>query len=239
MTASADIQTILSTADIFGGLDASQLDALVAKGRTRKTKRGELLFSRGDEGDAMFAVLSGRVLLSRSTPEGQEVALASMSSGEVFGELALLDNSPRSTDATVVEPGELFIVYRSDFVAAVEADNRLALSLLSLFASRLRETNRLVESISFLELGPRLARLLELLAKRAQTDDQGRSMLASRFTQAELAKRIAASRESVSKQIAQWTREGLISQKDGRLVIIDREALADIADDPDLDADTF
>ena len=95
--------------------------------------------------------------------------------------------------------------------------------------------NRLVESVSFLELGPRLARLLLILSEDQEEREDGSIMLGAQYTQGELAKRIAASRESVSKQIATWTRVGILSKQEGRIVIEDVEAINTMADDMDLE----
>ncbi|MEM9261958.1 MAG: Crp/Fnr family transcriptional regulator [Pseudomonadota bacterium] len=234
MTADDPLTDILRASDAFGGLEDDALAAVVARGRRRAARKGEVLFSTGDPGDALYAILSGRVLLSRVTSEGQEVVLAGMERGEVFGDLALIDGAARSADATVAEAGDLFVLDRRALVDLIDNEPGFALALLSMLARRLRETNRLVESVSFLELGPRLARLLVILAQRAEENAKGDLVLASKYTQGELAKRIASSRESVSKQIAQWTRDGLVYMDDGRLALADYDALLDLADDGDL-----
>ncbi|MEM7766265.1 MAG: Crp/Fnr family transcriptional regulator [Pseudomonadota bacterium] len=220
---------------MFQPLSDDALGLIAANGRVRSARRGEVLFSFGDPGDALFAVCSGRVLLSRFTSEGKEIALAAMEEGGVFGELSLIDGEPRSADATVVEAGDLFILDRVAFQNALDSDPSILTALLGVLTRRLRITNRLVESVSFLEMGPRLARLLLALAARGVHTDAGEIILPARYTQGELAKRIAASRESVSKQIAQWTRDGIIGLKDGKLVLIDIDRLNLWADDMDLE----
>ncbi len=226
---------VLRLSDFFGDLSDASLADIVGRGRVRKIKRTEMLFSMGDEGDAVYAVLSGRVLLSRVTEEGKEIALAAMEEGSVFGELSLIDGEPRSTDANVVEAGEVFVLQRSAFKDAMSSDPAIANIILVQLCQRLRATNRLVESVSFLELGPRLARLLLLLALNGKRLANGHILLGSKYTQAELGKRIAASRESVSKQLAQWTRDNVVGIQEGCLVLKDLESINSWAEDIDLE----
>ncbi len=235
MTASQEIAKALAASDLFAGAPDDAIAALAAQGRRRKVSKGESLFSVGDEGQSLYAVLSGRVLLSRVTSEGKEIALSAVEAGGIFGELSLLDGGERSADASAVEAGEVFMLDRAGFLAAIADFPGLAMSVLAELSRRIRATNRLVESVSFLELGPRLARLLLILAARAEPNEDGEIVLASRYTQGELAKRIAASREGVSKQIAQWTREGVVGVTEGRIVIRDVDTINFLADDIDLE----
>ncbi|MEO0466250.1 MAG: Crp/Fnr family transcriptional regulator [Pseudomonadota bacterium] len=235
MAEDRNITELLRASDMFIGLTESALAVLAERGHTRPMARGEVLFSVGDESDALFMVLEGRVVLSRFTSEGKEIALAAMEPGGVFGELSLIDGEPRSADASVVEAGTLYVLDRAAFQNALAAEPSIALSMLEVLSQRLRATNRLVESVSFLELGPRLSRLLLILAARGDRLDSGEIMLPARYTQTELAKRIAASRESVSKQIAKWTRDGVLRSQDGRLVLADVERINLWADDMDLE----
>ena len=231
-----DIPKTLAAADLFAAAPHAAIAALAAGGRTRDMKRGETLFLFGDEGSQLFLVLSGRVLLSRVTSEGKEVVLAGVEAGQVFGEMSLLDGSPRSATATVAEAGALYVISRGGLLDAIRTHPDLALSIMAELGRRIRTTNRLVESISFLELGPRLARLLTLLAKNGEHRDDSSVVLGAKYTQSELGKRVAASRESVSKQIAEWGRKGLLDSDAGRIIICDLERIEDIADewDPDL-----
>lgn len=235
MAADPELIEILGASDMFQTLPEDALELIAQYGRKRSAKRSEVLFSVGDPGDALFAVCSGRVLLSRFTSDGKEIALAAMEAGGVFGELSLIDGEARSADATVVESAELFVLDRTAFRNALESDASIAIKLLEVLTQRLRTTNRLVESVSLLELGPRLARLMLTLAAKGTETEDGEIILPARYTQGELAKRIAASRESVSKQIAQWSRDGVIGQQDGKLVLIDIDRINVWADDMDLE----
>ena len=223
-------QEALAASDLFARAPQEAIAALAKSGRPRAMAKGESLFMFGDEGTQLYLVLSGRVLLSRVTSEGKEIVLAAVESGGVFGDLSTLDGSPRSATASVAEAGTLLVIDRANFLSTVRQYPDLAIAVMAELGRRIRTTNRLVESVSFLELGPRLARLLSMLAVRGDERDDGSIVLGAKYTQSELGKRVAASREGVSKQIAQWTREGLIGVESGRIVIMDPEAIEDLAD---------
>ncbi len=229
------VRTLLRASEIFRSLDDSILQEISSRGRVRNVRRGETLCTIGDRGDSMMAVLSGRVLLSKVTSDGKEIALDAVEAGGIFGELSLIDGGTRSADATMAEEGEVFVLERTAFLALIEREPAIAMTLLRQLARIVRRMNRLVESVSFLELGPRLARLLLILSEGQEEREDGSIMLGAQYTQGELAKRIAASRESVSKQIANWTRAGILSKEDGRIVIEDVEAINTMADDMDLE----
>lgn len=233
MSVDPAITALFAASAVFSGLEPPSLEALLSTGRRRTVKRGETLFLTGDPGDALFAVLSGRVLLSRVTVEGKEVAFASMERGDLFGELALIDGEPRSTDATMVEAGDVFVLERAAFVQFLAGAPTVALALLASVSRRLRVANQLVESVSFGELPARLARLLLALAQRGTEEDDGAILLGAQYTQVELAKRIAASRESTSKELTRWVREGIIEMRDRRIAILDLDAVEALSDDPD------
>ncbi|MEM0944632.1 MAG: cyclic nucleotide-binding domain-containing protein, partial [Pseudomonadota bacterium] len=184
-----DVEALLGGSEIFSEFSEEALAKLASLGRVRPITRNTTLFTLGDPGDALHGVLSGRVLLTRITSEGKEIALASMEGGDLFGELSLIDGAPRSTDAVMVEAGELFTLERRVFQQALRDNPGMGMALLSVLSQRLRDTNRLVESISFLELGPRLARLLLTLAGRGTETEEGEIRLSARYTQGELAKR--------------------------------------------------
>ena len=110
-----DIRKILGQTPFFQNLSDDMLTTLASAGRTRNIKKGQSLFSVGDSGDAVYAVLEGRILLSRVTSEGKEIALAGMERGDLFGELSLIDGDARSADATAAENTNLFVLERQAF----------------------------------------------------------------------------------------------------------------------------
>ncbi len=226
---------LLTREGLFAGVEPAQVAPLVDRGRLRKVARGEDVFAEGDDPDGLYVVVSGRIVITRVNEAGKEVILASLEAGRVFGEMALLDGAPRSANATAAEFGEVFVIERREFSRAVRADPDLAITLLAELSARLRAANALIESVSFLEIGPRLARLLLDLAGVDEADPpEGEAVLRRAYSQGELAKRIAAARENVNKQLRRWEEAGVIARGDKGLIRIpDVERLIDLATQED------
>jgi CRP/FNR family cyclic AMP-dependent transcriptional regulator len=99
----------LAAIPFFGGLDPDALERLAASMRSRRFRRGEVIFHIGDPGDALFAIISGEVKITLPAETGEEAILATLRPGDVFGELALLDGAPRSASATALTPTEAVV----------------------------------------------------------------------------------------------------------------------------------
>ena len=98
------VVTALARCPLFAGLGEADLVGLSHEMRTRRFRRGEVLFHQGDPGEALFVVTTGAVKISLPSEEGDEAIIATVNAGDFFGELALLDGAPRSATATALEP---------------------------------------------------------------------------------------------------------------------------------------
>jgi CRP-like cAMP-binding protein len=184
-----------------------------------------VIFQKGDPGTSMMAVLNGRVRIGAYSEEGREIILNIIESGQLFGEVALLDQKKRSADATAMGETRLLVLDRRDFIPFLERKPKIVIQLLYVLCERVRQTSELVESIAFLEFNARLAKLLLQLADRyGQETDQG-LLIDLRISQSDLGHLIASSRESVNRQLNAWAQDGIISQEQGRITILDRDKL--------------
>src|SRR5262245_36942883 len=107
-------------------------------------KEGALLFRAGDEGDAMYVIEQGKVLICVRAEDGHEVTLTELHGGDFFGEMALLDGKPRSADARVAEDARLAVLSREHFLSFVRSNPNVALEMLTALANRLRHTDELL-----------------------------------------------------------------------------------------------
>jgi CRP-like cAMP-binding protein len=149
---------------LFSGLPDALLNRVAVHAQWRDCRRNETVFSQGDEGDALYGVVSGRVRISTMSPEGREVFLNIMEPGDTFGEIAVIDGLPRTAGAVALDPATLIFIKRREFLDVVECEPVLAMHLLRLFCQRLRWTSDLVEESSFLFGPARLAKRLLVLA---------------------------------------------------------------------------
>jgi CRP/FNR family transcriptional regulator, cyclic AMP receptor protein len=210
---------------LFSRLDDDEADAILAYARLVPYASGTEIFAKGDAGDSMMAVLSGRVRISATSIDGRDVVFNIMGPGEVFGEIALLDGGERTADAVAMTPCELLVVDRRSFLPILERRPDLGIRLMVLLCERLRLTDEQVEDALFRHLENRLAKALLRLA--AQHGSGERIDLG--LSQGELASIAGGSRESINKHLGAWQRAGIIVLDRGRIAIRDIDALKALA----------
>jgi len=216
---------ILRNHSIFGKLPGSMIERLASYLRTQSVRRGATIFAKGDAGTALMGVLSGKVKISVPAANGRETVLNVIHEGEIFGEIALLDGSPRSADAVALTNCKLMIIERRDFIPFVHEHPEVGLKLIEVLCERLRRTTQQVEDLLFLNLPARLAKALLRLADEAE----GALPYKISITQREISQMIGVSRESINKHLRSWAQANWVVLKRGTIVVIQPEALADVA----------
>jgi CRP/FNR family transcriptional regulator, cyclic AMP receptor protein len=134
----------LRSVPLFSSLDdnaATELRSLLTSERVSGAKP---LFKKGDSGDAMYLIESGRVLISLKDEDGKDVTLAELAQGDFFGEMALIDGRQRSADARVIEDAQLAVLSRKAFLTFVHSSPDIALEMLAALSNRLRRTDELL-----------------------------------------------------------------------------------------------
>ena len=159
-----DVRRALEQTEVFGALPERDLRELIAHGTTTCFGARETIFQKGDPGPSMMVVLAGRVKVSNYSADGKEAVLNFFEPDQVFGEIALLDGKPRTTDATAMVPTELFVLRRPDILPLLASHPQLALRLIEVLCDKLRHTTRMVEDDRLLEPPARIARALLHLA---------------------------------------------------------------------------
>ena len=208
---------------LFRDLPETLIDRIAAPAVRRAYQKNTVIFSQGDVGDALYGVVTGRVRISATGPEGREVFLNIMEPGDTFGEIAVIDGLPRTAGAVAIEPVTLIAIRRADLLGILEREPQLAMHLLALFCQRLRWTSDLVEESAFLVGPARLARrLLVLTALHGKPVDEGMELALS---QSELAHFLGISRQFVNQNLRSWQENEWVTLARGRIIIKDPEAL--------------
>ena len=199
------------------------LDNLVKFSTVVRFERHQDIVRKGDPGDCLYGILSGRVRIYSSSPEGSEVTLNVQESGELFGEIALLDGSTRTASAAALEHVDLLRIHRDHFLPYLKANPDLLLGMLSLLCQRLRWTSSIIEDTAFLGFPARLAKRLLVLAEHYR-GPQG-SNITIPLSQHDLGSMVGAGREAINKQLALWRSAGIVDTGRGVIVIHNCEAL--------------
>ena len=216
-------KTLIERNSLFRGLAEATLDRVVQLATRRTHEEGGTIFLRGDPGDALFGVMTGRVRISASRAGGKEVFLNIMEPGDAFGEIALLDGSPRTATATAMARSELMVLRREPFFDLLRTEPQLATHLIQLLCKRVRWTAELMEDSALLGPPARLAkRLLTLASVHGRETPEGTRLALS---QEELAQFLGLSRQMVNQHLQTWRAQGWIALGRGSVTLVDAPAL--------------
>jgi CRP/FNR family transcriptional regulator, cyclic AMP receptor protein len=219
-------QTIIERNSLFRGLPAQTLTRVAALATRRMYDDGAVVFMRGDPGDSLCGVVTGRVRISSSGPGGKEVFLNIMEPGDAFGEIALLDGSPRTATATAMARTELVIIQRDAFFALLQSQPLLATHLIQLLCKRVRWTAERMEDSALLTVPARLAkRLLSLASAFGREAESGTKVTLS---QEELAQFLGLSRQIVNQHLQTWRANSWITLGRGNITLENPRALQKI-----------
>lgn len=211
--------------DFWSALEPRATPALMARGVLRRFGRGQALLHERQLADRVLILRSGRVKITSSTPTGREVVLAFRGPGELVGELAALDDQPRSASAVAVEPVEAVSLTPADFREFLAEHPSAALALLRILSRRLRDSDaKRIEFSGLNTIGRVAVRLLELCERFGRPDD-GAIRIALPLTQEELAGWTGASIESVGRALQMMRSLNWIETRRREIRVLDEDAL--------------
>jgi CRP/FNR family cyclic AMP-dependent transcriptional regulator len=211
----------------FCDLDPEAFDQLCRYAKHTTLKRGSAIFSKGDPGNSLVAVIRGTVKISISSAEGRSAILNLIGAGEIFGEVALLDGLARTADATANTDCEIFVIDRREFLPFVRSQPALAMKFIELLCARLRWTSDQVEQVILQDLPGRLASALIRLTEKHKLAPGGRRTIA--ITQQEISEMVGMTRESINKQLRAWAARNWVRLEHGAIVVLDTESLQALA----------
>jgi CRP/FNR family transcriptional regulator, cyclic AMP receptor protein len=190
------------------------LDKIAAVATVRAFPKRAIIVTEGDDTDSLYVVLSGKARVFVSDDKGREVQLNQLGAGEYFGEVTL-DGGPRSASVMALEDCRCAIVKRSELTALVERQPELALHMMRKLARRVRDLTENVRSLALMDVYGRVARLLLELAEQKE----GKLVIDEPLTHKDIASRVGASREMISRIFSDLSDGGYVRKEDGQLVI--------------------
>lgn len=210
----------LATVPLFSGLDRGELIRFVELTREKSYPKGSVIVFEDDPGDSLFVVREGRVKVVLVAEDGREVILGVLGIGEHFGELALIDDQPRSAHVIAMEDAVLLVLRREDFRRRVEGSPSVAWALLTELSRRLRAADGKIGGLVLLDVPGRIARLLLDFGEHAPG-----GIIEKPLTHQTIANMIGASRETVSRTMREFQDSGWVKVERRRISIADAEAL--------------
>ena len=219
------ITSTLRSVSIFSRLRDEDMERLAAGVRSRTYPKKSVILFQDDPGDALYLIASGRVKVVLTAEDGREVILSTREKGDMFGEMSLIDGEPRSAHVIAMENSELLILHREHFQRCVDEMPGIALGVLRSMCARLRDADSLIGGLVLLDVPGRLA---QLILRMVDKDDQSLSLVD--LTHQTMAQMVGSTRETVSRTIRNFVREGWIESARKRVIIKNREALEALVD---------
>lgn len=212
---------VLRAVPLFVSFSDEQLRTVVTMVTRKSVPRNTTIMAAGDPTDSLYIVLSGRLKVMMSDADGREVILTILGPGEYFGEMGLIDDSPRSASVVSIEPCELLSIAKRDFKQSMEQNFDLAVTVMRGLVKRLREADRKIGSLALLDVFGRVAHLLIDMSEEVD----GQRVVTKRIPKQDIAKMIGASREMVSRVMKDLQEGGFIEMRGAKIVIHDEVVL--------------
>ncbi len=211
-------------------LSAAAAEALSGQVRWANYDANELIIDYGEPSAEVRFVVSGKVRILLRTPTGKEVILDEIGPGKFFGEMAAIDGSSRSANATALEPSRVCVIAATLFIDLMKQNGDIALEVMKLLSSRVRDLNHRLGEHTFLTTRQRLCAEL-IRQSRPRANSEVERIVSPPPLQRDLADRIGTQREVVTREISALKRCGLVESTRGGLVLLNPAELNEIISD--------
>jgi CRP/FNR family cyclic AMP-dependent transcriptional regulator len=209
---------------LFAELDDRELASIAGVARTRRYNKDDVIFHEDESGDVFCVIREGKVKITMISPEGKEIILSMMGPGDFFGEMALLDDEPRSATVVATESLEVVTIWRTDFLEIMKDNFSITRKIMAELSRRVRRMSNRIESLATMDVYGRLARFfLDLATQQGKLLDNG-YVAVTRPTHQAIANTIGTSRETVSRLIHELMRQNLLLSE-GKTVYLSKDAL--------------
>jgi CRP/FNR family transcriptional regulator, cyclic AMP receptor protein len=214
-----DERELLRNVPIFSELSDPDVATLARVATRRRYPKDTVVFFENEEGDFFFMILQGRIKVTILGDDGREIILSVLGAGDFFGEMALLDNEPRSATAIAIEESELLSLHRTDFQNVIADNKGIMSALIKILTARLRRANHQISTLALLDVYGRVARvMLDMAREEGKRLKDGRIAF-RRATHQEIANRIGTTRETVTRMLKDLERHGLIRVEGKEIVL--------------------
>ncbi len=212
-------RAILRKINIFFDLRDREVDKLLEIVEQKDFIKDSIILTQDDLGDALFIIVSGKVKVALLGEEGKEITLSILKEGDFFGEMSLLDGEPRSASVIALEDSSLLIMRQDEFLNQIRRSPKIALKIMVEMSKRLRRADEKIGSLALLDVYGRVARVLLQLSKSEEEGTKKGMIIKKRPTHQEIANMVGISRETVSRVLSDFSKEGYITIEGKEIVI--------------------
>ncbi len=220
---------LLKKCPLFSGLKDEDLRIVKAIATLRRVAKRELLFSEGEEAKGFYVILSGKVKLYKISSEGKEQILHVVSSPDSFAEAALFIEGTYPAFAEPLSDSQLLFIPKKDFIQLIEKNPRLSINMIVSLSHYLRRFASLIEDLSLKEVSSRIAKYLLDLSIKSLKEGRNPKEVELDLTKTQLALKLGTISETLSRTLAKMKARGIIDVSKNRILILNREALEELA----------
>jgi len=229
---SDSLRTFLKRNTLLGGLPDATLDGLIRKGHRKEFVKGDIIYRRGEPGDTLMVVLSGRVKIANVNADMREVVLCFQGAGEVVGEMAVLYSKQRTADIVALEHTEGLVIPGRDLLAALTANPGAMIEMGQMLCEKLRTASAIIEDSTLAMQGRAAKGLLRLANQHGRRMQDGSIHIDLMLTQDDLGRYLGLSRANVSRQLRQLKNINVIRIEAAHVIITNEQGLANVAETP-------
>jgi len=216
----------IASIPLFEDLPKEQQEDLAMIVADQVYKRGQAIFTEGDDATGFYVGVTGRVKIFKLSFEGKEQILHIFGPGEPFGEVPVFTGQHFPANAEAMEDGRIFFFPRESFIELIKKNPSIALNMLAVLSLRLRRFTHLIDDLSLKEVPGRLSAYLLYLSEQ----EKGISDLELTITKSQLASLLGTIPETLSRIFGKMSKQGLIELDGPQIRILDRQGLEDLAE---------
>ena len=220
---------LLRRCPLFAGLKEEDLKRIRAIASLKQIERKEILFSDGEVAKGFYVILSGRVKLYKVSPEGKEQILHVVGAPDAFAEAALFLEGSYPAFAEALTDCQLLFFPKKDFIQFLEKNPQLSINMIVTLSHYLRRFAALIEELSLKEVSSRMAKYLVDLSLRLSKEGKNPKEVELDLTKTQLALKLGTISETLSRTLAKMKAKGIIDVKKNKIIILNREALEELA----------
>jgi CRP/FNR family transcriptional regulator len=222
---------ILKNIPIFSHLSDEVIQKIIELQKTKKYKKGEIIFYEGDKGEAFFFVKSGKVKIYKTSLDGRDITLNILGEGSIFAEVTLFNDINYPATVEVLENSEIGMILNKDIEQMILNNTTLALQIIKVLTKRLYRSQKTLKEMAFSDTYNRISRtLLDLCERHGKKMELGIE-IDTAITRQDIANMVGTSRETVSRVISELKKEKILDTSSKKIIVMDKNKLTECIDE--------